>query len=156
MVKKLADIVRYAPSSLNGQPIEILVVRERPLKGRLVAFKNKWCPSGKRNYRADFLLNAPVILVVCADERRSHERTLESGVIASTYVMLAASALGLGTTYLTAYNLKKPLQLRELRRILRMPRKITPVALLPIGYPMTKPSAKKLRTVRAVMHHETY
>ncbi len=155
-VKKLVGIVRYAPSSLNGQSVEILVVQKRALKKRLVAFKNKWCPQEKRDYRADFMLNAPVVLVVCVDNRRSHKRTLENGVIASTYVMLAASALGLGTTYLTAYNLKKPAQLRELRRILRTPERITPVSLLPIGYPAGKPSRKKLRTLSEILHHESF
>lgn len=153
---RLINVVRYAPSSLDGQPWEIIIVTDKRLKEELAAFKNKWCPAKKREYKADFLKGAPVVLVVCVDNKKSYNRWIENGIIAATYLTLAACALGLGSTFMTAFNLKKPKQIKEVRKILSITNTINPVCILPIGYPSEKPKLKKLRELKGIIHYETY
>jgi nitroreductase len=156
ILDKLIDVIRYAPSSLNGQPWEVIVVTDEETKERLVSFKNQWCPDLKMEYRADFVKKAPMILVVCCDRERSYDRWLENGIIASTYVLLAVTSLGLGATMLTAFNLQRPEQILEARRILGIPETVNPVCIMPVGYPEEKPAAKKLRKLEDLIHYEKY
>ena len=86
------------------------------------AVQEQMVPEKKREYWADFLKSAPVVLVLCVDRKRSYGRWIENGTIAATYILLPAAALNLGATFMTAYNLKRPGQLRELRRLLAIPR----------------------------------
>jgi nitroreductase len=155
-LRKVLDVVRYIPSSLNAQPVEILILRNADVKKRIVRHKNRWCPPSKKAYKADFLSRAPVILVVCVDSGKAHERHLEIGLIASAYLLLSTSALGLGSTFLTAYNVRQPAQVKELKKILRIPPPFIPVSILPIGYPAEKPRPKKLRALRDILHHEAF
>ena len=141
---------------MGGTSVRILVLRDKTIKQKVAAFKNAWCPPAKREYPADFLQEAPVLLVVCVTDRESHGRWIENGVIASTYIMLAATALGLATTFLTAYNLRRPKQVRELKKLLQIPVHVTPVNILPIGYPDEKPRPKKLRALRDILHYDAF
>ena len=155
-VRKLLDVVRYIPSSLNEQPVEILVIRNKTSKELIAQHKNKWCPPSKKKYKADFLAEAPVILVVCVDSSRAHGRHFETGLIASAYLLLSVSALGLGSTFLTAYNVRKPAQAKELKKILHIPAPFVPISILPVGYPDEKPRSKKLRVLRDILHYDAF
>ena len=155
-VRKIIAAARQAPSSMDGQPWEFIVVRDARMKERLARFKNKWCPKEKQEYSADFMKGASVILVICSDKERSFSRWIENGTIAATYVLLAASALGLGGTFMTGFNLKRPGQMRELRGLLRMPSRVNPVVMIPLGFPAGKPARKKLRKLVKLIHHERF
>lgn len=150
-LRRLLDVVRYAPSSLNGQPAHILIIRDKKTKRRIASFKNKWCPPAKRDYPADFLIDAPVILIVCVKSRESHDRWIENGAIITTYILLAAASLGLGSTFLTAFNTRKPGQARECKTLLGISDDLIPVSILPIGYPAEKPKHKKIRALREIV-----
>lgn len=150
-LRALLDVVRYAPSSLNGQPAHIRVIQDTETKRRIASFKNKWCPPKKREYPADFLAAAPALLIVSVKNQESHDRWIENGVIISTYILLAASALGLGSTLLTAFNLKRPRQAREFKKLLHIPEHLTPVTILPVGYPAEKPKQKRVRALREII-----
>ncbi len=78
---------------------------------------------------------APLVLVVCARYDRSISRYGERGTlyaiqdatIACTYLMLAAHARGLRSCWTGAF------QEEEVRRILKIPQDVRPIALLTIG-----------------------
>ena len=155
-LRKLLNVVRYIPSSFNRQPVEVLVIRHKTAKELIAHHKNTWCPPSKKKYKADFLAEAPVILVVCVDSSRAHGRHFETGLIASAYLLLSATALGLGSTFLTAYNVRKPAQARELKKILHIPAPFVPISILPAGYPDEKPRLKKLRALRDILHYDAF
>ena len=156
VVRKIIAAARQAPSSMDGQPWEFIVVRDARMKERLARFKNKWCPKGKQEYSADFMKGASVILVICSDKKKSFSRWIENGTIAATYVLLAASALGLGGTFMTGFNLKRPGQMRELRGLLRIPKRVNPVVMIPLGFPAEKPTRKSLRQLAGLIHHDRF
>jgi nitroreductase len=153
VLRRIADTVRYAPSSLDGQPWTVIAITDAGAKAALARLKNKWCPPEKREFDAGFMAAAPVILAVCVDRRSSHDRWIENGVIAATYLLLAARAVGLGGTFMTAFNLKRPAQVLEVGALLGLPASLVPVCLLPIGYPAGKPPSKELRTLKRVLRY---
>ena len=59
VIKELLHLATCAPSSVNGQPWNFIVIRNDRRKRKLVEIKNRYCPVEKQMYRADFLQNAP-------------------------------------------------------------------------------------------------
>jgi nitroreductase len=156
VVRELIDLARHAPSSLGAEPWQFIVVRETAIKRALAAAKNAFCPPEKRDYPADFLIDAPVIVVVCVEEERAHGRGRETGVIAAAHLQLAAHARGLGSVFLTAYESQGARLSAEVARILALPSGIDPISIIPIGYPADVPSPKHLRPLGPLVHSERY
>lgn len=142
---EILDLARRAPSSMNAQPWRFVIVREPAVKAGLAAIKNRYCPPEKREYPADFLREAPVIVAVCVETQRSWGREIENGVLAAGYLMLAATARGLGSVYMTAYQAGEPRVAAEIRRELHLADGVEPIALIPLGYANENPPAKSLR-----------
>lgn len=121
-----------SPSAGNLQAYQIILIREKNLILKLV----------KTTYNQDFMAQAPVVLVFCADTARSSAKYGEAGrqlfsvqdaTIATTYAQLAATALGLATCWIGAFNEQSVVELLGLKPGLR------PVAILPVGWPAESP-----------------
>lgn len=153
---EILDLARHAPSSMNGQPWHFLVVTRPALKTRLAAIKNRHLPRAKHAYPADFIREAPAVVVVCVERARSHGRTMENGVLASALLLLAAEARGLGAVYLSAYRRGDPGLELEIRRLLRVPSGMRPVTLIPLGRPAERPAPTPLRDLAEILHDETF
>jgi nitroreductase len=156
VVCELLDLARHAPSSMNGQPWHFIVVRQPETKRKLVEIKNRYCPAEKKSFQADFLLQAPVVLVICVDRLKSHERDVENAVLAASMVMLAAHARGLGSVYMSAYQNDEPQLRGEIRRLLAIPSEFDPITLLPLGYPDEVPVEKQFRPLEETVHYEQF
>jgi nitroreductase len=98
------------------------------------------------------LRQAPIIVAVCVEVPRSWGREIETGVLAAGYLMLAATARGLGTVYLTAYQAGEPRVAAEIRQALRLADDVQPIALIPLGYPGETPPPKSLRPLRDMVN----
>jgi nitroreductase len=148
-VRELVDLARHAPSSMNGQPWLFVVVRDRAMLRRLADIKNAHCPPDKRDYPADFVADAPVLIAIGVDRARAHGRGRESGALAAATLLLAAQARGLAGVYLTAYNDGSLAD--ELRVALDLGAAIDPIALVPLGYPAESAPPKVLRPLDELM-----
>ena len=146
----------FAPSSMGGQPWHLILVDDKEIMRKIVRIKNTKCPSEKSAYLADFLLKAPLLMVVCVDKAKSFDREIENGVLASANIMLTAGACGLGTTYLAAFRSNDPSLEKEIKRLLRLPRGIMPVSILPLGYPAERPGRKKFVEITSRIHGNIY
>ena len=81
--------------------------------------------------------DAPLVLLICADEERSwHSPFVEgynSGVmdasIVCTHMMLKAEELGLGSVWVLLFDPDK------VKKAFALPENVKPVYLLPVGYP---------------------
>ena len=155
IIRRLLDLSRHAPSSMNGQPGHFVIVRNSTTKKALAEIKSRYCPPEKRAYRADFLKEA-TILVVCVEKERSHDRTVENAVLAAAMFMLAAHGLGLGTVYMSAYQKGKPALMKEISRLLRLPKYILPISIIPFGYPAEVAGKKELRDPKEITHFEHF
>ena len=127
----ILEACRWAPSAGNRQPWEIIIVKDHDVIESL----------SRAAYDQDWISMAPVVLVVCINERiarskygeRGQMYALESIGCAVQNMMLVAHSLGLGSCFVGAFEED------EIKKILGCPGHINPVALLPIGYPAEKP-----------------
>lgn len=101
--------------------------------------------------------DAPVVLVFAANPRRSAAKYGERGTelyciqdatIAAAYTQLAATALGLGSVWIGAFDEE------EMRRAIGVPQGLRPVAIIPIGYPARKPGRTPRRSLEDLVHWE--
>ena len=148
-VEKLIDAARWAPSAGNIQPWEFIIVRNPEIKRNLA----------KAALNQSFIEEAPVVIVVCADEIRSSQgygfrgKTLyciQDTAAATQNIHLAAYSLGLGTCWVGAFNEE------EARKILEIPQGVRPVAIIPVGYPAEKPPARNRRPLNQIIHYEKF
>ncbi len=156
VIEELIDLARYAPSSMNGQPWHFVVVKNAKTKRQLTEIKNKYCPPEKRNYKADHLRNAPVIIVVCVGKQKSYGREIENGILAAANIMLGAYSRGLGSVYMSAYSKDEPKASEGIRRILGIPQDVDPVSIIPLGYEDEIPEPKEFQSLEELIHYERF
>jgi len=149
IVEELIDAARWAPSAGNIQPWEFIIVRKPRIKRRLV----------ETALDQMFIEEAPVVIVVCADEERSSQgygvrgKTLyciQDTAAAMQNIHLTAYSLGLGTCWVGAFREE------ETRKILKIPRGMRPVAIIPVGYPAEAPTARMRKSISQIVHYETF
>ena len=148
-VEKLIDAARWAPSAGNIQPWEFVVVRDPETKRGLC----------KAAGDQDFIEEAPVVIVVCANMLRSSQGYGSRGVnlyclqdtaAAVQNMLLAAHGMRLATCWVGAFREE------EARRVLNIPTGIRPVAIVPVGHAAEKPIARSRRPLSDIIHRETF
>jgi len=155
-IRTILDAARWAPSALNHQQWQFLVVTGKKIGEmgesfvRIIEeYTRNWESSrmqGSAFTREEFVRfaatygGAPVVIVVLTDTAKTADfqrANLESASAAMQNLLLAATALGLGTCWMTG-----PLQdEKALRRILEIPNDKEIVAITPLGYPASVPEA---------------
>ncbi|MEM2105280.1 MAG: nitroreductase family protein [Candidatus Bathyarchaeia archaeon] len=149
LVEKLIDAARWAPSAGNIQPWEFVVVRKPEIKKMLA----------EAALNQSFIEEAPVVIVVCANENRSMHgygvrgKTLyciQDTAAAIQNIHLTAYSLGLGTCWVGAFKEEKA------KEILKAPQGIRPVAIIPVGYPAETPPPRNRRPTSQIVHYETF
>ena len=157
VVGEVLDLARHAPSSMGGQPLCFVVVRDGETKRRLAAAKDAHCAPEKRaDYPAGFLAAAPVVVAVCVERERAQGRDRENAILGTAYLLLAAHQRGLGGVYLSAYQAGDAALTREIRALLLLPPEVEPVTLVPLGYPAETPPPKPMRTLGTIVHAEAF
>jgi nitroreductase len=122
-VKALLEAAMAAPSSNNRKPWHYVVISERPTLDRL---------ADAHPYGA-MLHEATLAIAVCADPGISPTGWIQDCSAATENILLAASALGLGSCWLGCH----PHEDRKdaIRGVLEIPRDIEILSLLAIGHP---------------------
>jgi len=148
-VEKLLEAATHAPSAGNIQPWEFIVIRDLRTKRKLsIAALDQ-----------SFIEEAPVVIVVCANEMRSGRGygsrgatlyCLQDTAAAIQNMLLAAYALGLGTCWVGAFHEE------DARKTLNIPMGVRPIAMIPVGHPAEKPEPRSRRALSEIVHYETY
>lgn len=129
-IEKILEVAKLAPTAVNFQPQRILVLQDEEKLSRL-----KECTR--------YGWNAPLIMIICYDKNVSWKRKFDNkdeGIIdasiVTTHMMLEAQELGLGSTWIGAFDPRK------IREVYNIPENLEIVSLLAIGYPSenAKPS----------------
>ncbi len=137
-VDRLLWAAVQAPSAGNRQPWHFYVVWDEDVRRRLAAAA----------FGQMFVARAPVAIVVCADAEQSAARygqrgrdlyCLQDTAAATEHILLAAVALGLGGCWVGAFDESR------VARILRLPPRHRPIAILPIGKPAHPPTHRTPR-----------
>ncbi|HBG17580.1 MAG TPA: NAD(P)H-dependent dehydrogenase/reductase [Firmicutes bacterium] len=127
-VAKIIEAALRAPSSRNLQPWEFIVVTDEKMISAL---------SRAKQHGSSFLLGAPLAMVVCADPEKC-DVWVEDAAIASTFISLAAEALGLGNCWIQIRERKHSAEKTAeefIREILHIPSHLKVESLIAIGYP---------------------
>ncbi|MGI9950923.1 nitroreductase family protein [Moorellaceae bacterium AZ2] len=149
-IARLLEQAMWAPSGLNWQQWEFMVVTG-PKKEELAASYGRitefgFPPAGQRTPAQESFIQwaktlggAPVAIVALTPaygDPAVRKMNLESVSAAFAYLLLAATAEGLGTCWMTG-----PLRNeKEIRRILEIPDDKEIVAMTPLGYPDEEPA----------------
>ena len=148
-VEKIVDAARMAPSAGNVQPYEFVIAQEEKTKQQL----------SQAAYNQRDLQEAPLVIVVCADEKCASQSYGDRGktlyciqdtAAAIQNILLTAYSLGLGSCWIGAFKEE------QVKKVINAPAGIRPVAMIPIGYPNESPTQRSLRPVRELIHKETF
>lgn len=117
-----------APSSRGLNPWEFVVVTDRDLLEKL---------SDAKEHGSQFLKNAPLGIVVCADSDKC-DVWVEDCSIASTFIFLASESLGLKSCWIQIRKRKhndSKTSKEYVAEVLGIPSKLKVEAIIAIGYP---------------------
>lgn len=137
--EKLAVILeaaRLAPTAANRQPFRLIAAKTEGRREEL-----------RRIYPKEWFVQAPLILGVCALPekawvRRDGKNYADVDVsIVMDHMILAASAQGLGTCWVGAFDAGVA------RQVLGLDEELEPVAFTPLGYPLDALSPKVRRSL---------
>jgi len=136
LIQDLIEAARLAPSGSNAQPVRVFVVRSKETKELL---------KKARVFEQGFVCKAPTLLVICGNptvygegeteslKGKNNERCLRDLSIASAFIILRATELGLATCYVGLMDR------HALRRVLKIPDEYMIPFVICVGYPDEMP-----------------
>ncbi len=131
---KILDAARLAPSAGRKQPWHFIIVKDEEKRARIA----RGCRFGR------FLSESPVVIIACGDKKGSPRWYAVDTAIALEHIVLAATALGLGTCWIGMFDEK------DIHEMLDLPENFKIIALMALGYPRKTVdlSSKILNVVR--------
>ena len=154
----------WAPSPLNLQPWEFIVVTDPEIKAAIKSIAeearqkviDQGGPGWAAKYPMDFIAEAPLLVVVLFNPSKGGLGSFfgqEYGALSAACacvqnMMLAATELGLETVWFTFFRPE------ALKSVLGVPENLDIAAVIPIG--KTKGSAKAPPRKDPVVHHQRY
>jgi nitroreductase len=141
----ILEMACAAPSAGDLQAYRIIVVRDLVQRQALVHVARE----------QEFIAEAPVCLVFCADPARSAntfgERgaklyALQDATIAAAYAQLAIVAAGMASTWIGYFDEER------VRTALKLEAGLVPLALLSLGYPAELPEPSSRRRLDEVVN----
>ena len=145
VLDRLLEAIRLAPSGKNSQPWRFIVVTDPDTRSRLVDACNG----------QEFVGQAPVVVVGCGWEAQAYSKMggywnalpVDIG-IAMEHLMLAATAEGLGTCWIGAFDEGK------VKNVLGIPEDVKVVALTPVGYPAKDRQTRPRKEISEIIAYE--
>ena len=140
------EMALAAPSAGDLQAYHLVVVRNEETRRHLAELTGQ-----------DFLGEAPVNIVVCAEPEVSAQRfgnrgrelfALQDATIAATYIQLAAVAEGLGSAWAGDFAEE------TVRTTLELGDHLRPVAILALGYPAEIPEPTPRRKLNELVTYK--
>jgi len=130
-LEEILEAARLAPTACDNQPFRVVVARTAGMAAEL-----------RKIYPKDWFAAAPLVLLVCsvpgsAWSRRDGKLYADvDAAIVMDHVVLAATALGLGTCWVGAFDPKAA------REILELEAGWEPIAFTPLGYAAESPEPR--------------
>ncbi|MBW2996093.1 nitroreductase family protein [Candidatus Woesearchaeota archaeon] len=156
IIEKLIDAARHAP--FGGPPKkdcqlwEFIIVKSKEIKAKLALdYEDR-----------QFVKQAPVVIVVCADKNKDpkYKNWDISTALAVENIILMSHNLGLGVCYVDTFNHHEGHKedRKKLIKTLKLPENIELISIIPIGYPDESEQIKdkELREIKEMMHEDSY
>jgi nitroreductase len=145
IIDKILDAATRAASAGNLQSYRIFVVTKNDHKRRLASAA----------HGQDFIKNASVVFVFCADPQNSSREygkrgeelyCIQDATISCTYAQLAAHALGLASVWIGSFDE------REVTNVLEQDSNLRPVAMLVVGHANEVPEITPRKPLTEIVH----
>lgn len=144
ILQEILIAANQAPSAGNLQARDFIIVNDQHIKDQL-------CTAASHQ---NFLTEAPIIIVVCANQKRISPYGLrgkelyciQDATAAVEHILLAAVDHGLDSCWVGAFNEK------EVSDILRVPSYIRPIAMIPLGFSKKKDTATRRKNIKDLVH----
>jgi len=154
LLEQVLEAARWAPSWANTQCWEVIVVKDADMRRRLQEILG-------RNPAFDAMVQAPVVLVLCAGlNRAGFKKGVATTVfgdwfmydlgIATQNICLAAHGLGLGTVIVGSFDQDK------VGEVLSVPEGYRVVSMIPLGYPDGDSRTPPRREISDIRHDEKF
>jgi len=155
LLNEVLESARWAPSWANAQPWEIVVIKAKILKESIQKTVNPRNPSSLA------LVNAPVLLVICGQLKKSGyyddqyptkfgEWFMHDLGLATQNLCLTAHNGGLGTVIVGLFDHDK------VGELINLPPDHEVLTLIPLGYPDQEPKPPKRRGQSEYVHSEGF
>ncbi len=148
-VDRILNLASRYPSAGHTEPQEFIVVQNQRVKEALA----------RAALGQMFVAQAPLVIVVVSDTRRSARRYGERGVrlysiidgaFVAMLILLAVVDEGLGACFVAAFYD------REVQQVLGLPQHIRPIGVIPIGYCAEGPRKFRRRSRAQIVHRDRY
>ena len=149
VLERVLNAARIAPSAVNLQPWRFVVVRDRETLKALVG-----CTRGGKH---EHLAMGDLAVVACGNESECYQR--QAGcmksyaidvAIAVEHLVLAATAEGLGTCWIGAFDET------QVKTLLGIPDPWRVVAMTPLGYPAEDPPPRGRKSLLEILAFERW
>jgi nitroreductase len=141
-LERIIEVARYAPTARNVQPWEFVVIENKDILKELAGLAEN----------ARFMAQAAACIVVfCVDTKYY----LEDGCAATCNILLAATALGIGSCWVAGD--KKPYS-GQISSLLNTPGDMKLISLIALGYPQDKDAFRDMvkRPLKELIHWEKF
>ena len=141
-LQTILEAGRLAPTACNLQAFRIVVIRTAEHTDAL-----------KKLYRGSFFTQAPLVLGIYADTENSWVRfdgksyADVDAAIVMDHMILQATALGLGTCWIGAFDAQAA------RELSGFGKGFEPIAFTPVGYPASQPPRKARKALNDIVKH---
>ena len=146
LILEILEAARLAPSAVNFQPWDFIVITDPE---NLADFQEV--------YPRNWFKEAPACIVVCSDHTKSWKRKSDGkdfadvdAAIVIDHLVLKATDLGLGTCWVCNFDVEM------VRKKLRVPDHIEPIALIPLGYTTSEAPPKSRKPLEEMVHWEKF
>ncbi len=138
-----------APSAGNKQNWKFIVVRDKEKRDQIA----KFC---RDQY---WMADAPVHIVICSDDsvstrlfgKKGETYSIQNCALAAENIMMAATELGLGSCFVSAFDES------EIANLLGVPGSSRVQSVVTLGYPASKELSKKtIKPIKEIMNIEAY
>ena len=127
-INMLLDAAMAAPTAVNTQPWRFIVITDEAIKSGLY----------KGEQHKHMVETAGAVIIVCGEMTSKY--WFEDCSAATENLLLAATALDLGAVWLSCYPSERIVE--RIRAYLNIPEGVTPLAIVPVGYPADTPTPK--------------
>ena len=124
-IRTLLQAAMAAHSAGDQRPWHFVVIQDREVRSRIAEI----------DPFAHMVPQSPTAILVCGDPTlQKHQGSwMQDCAAATENILIEAHLLGLGTVWLGVYPVEGRVQ--SLRRLLGLPEKVIPFAIVPVGYP---------------------
>jgi nitroreductase len=144
-LERILEAGRLAPTAVNIQPFQLLVIHTAGREAELLQIYNK-----------KWFVQAPIVISACGIPGKSWVRKDGKNyndvdvAIVMDHLILAATAEGLGTCWIGAFSAVAA------KEVLRLPERVEPIAFTPLGYAADRPPAKKRKVLSELVRYERW